>query len=86
MIGQLIESLCIANNKLYDVCNKKADAVRNPGNYTKKDLLEILSQDISLCRRRAQLKSEIDNVFSRSIMEGEADTINEVKRYGSDSG
>ena len=85
MIGQLIEELCVANIKLYMVCEKKINAVKNPGNYTKKDLLEIQEQDIALCRRRAQLKSKIDQAIARAIIEGEADTIEEVKRYGKDS-
>lgn len=85
MIGQLIEDLCIANIKLYMVCEKKFDAKSNPANYTKKELLAIMEQDINLCQRRAQLKSAIDQAISRAIIEGEADTIKEVKRYGLDS-
>ena len=85
MIGQLIEDLCIANIKLYMVCQKKFEANANPGGFTKKKLLAIMEQDINLCRRRAQLKSAIDQAINRSIIEGEVNTVEEVKRYGLDS-
>jgi hypothetical protein len=83
MIGQLIEELCVANIKLFMVCDKKADAAKSPEKYTKKELQKIMAQDIALCKRRAQLKSRIDKVVSDALLLGEMDGIEEIKSYGS---
>lgn len=73
-IGELIDKLCICNNKLFEICNKKADAAKNPANYTKEELVGIVAKDIALCRERAGLKNEINKFFGVGS--------NEVKNYG----
>lgn len=83
MIGQLIEELCIANIKLFNCCNTKAEIVRNPGDFSKKDCVENARRDIELCKRRAQLKSAIDKALRNAIISGDALVIEEVKQYGS---
>ncbi len=83
MIGQLIEELCIANIKLFGVCNRKADIANNPGDFTKKDCVENFRRDIELCKRRAQLKTAIDREINDAIISGDTSVIDEVKQYGS---
>ena len=82
MIGELIEKLCIANAKLFKVCDDKAKVVASPGDFSKAEIVEIMSKDLSLCKQRAKLKNAIDNVITRSIIDGELSTIEEVKSYG----
>ncbi len=82
MIGQLIEELCIANIKLFNVCDTKAAIAANPGDYTKKDCVENARQDIALCKRRAQLKNAIDRAISDAIISRDTSVIDEVKQYG----
>lgn len=82
MIGQLIEELCIANIKLFNVCNTKADIARSPGNYTKKDCVDNARQDIALCKRRAQLKNAIDQAINDAIISRDTSVIDEIKQYG----
>lgn len=82
MIGELIEKLVIANLKLYDTCNDKAKAAKNPANFSKRELVEIMRKDIELCKQRAQLKNAIDRTLSHSIMKGELSVSEEVKQYG----
>ena len=86
MIGQLIEELCVANIKLFMLCDEKAAMANSPGDYSKKDMTRVMKQDVLLCKRRAQLKSKIDKELARSIIEGEMDSIEEVKNYASGSG
>jgi len=82
MIGQLIEELCIANIKLFSVCDKKAEIAKNPGDFSKKEIVQNASRDVELCKRRAQLKTAIDQAISSAIIAGEVDVITEVKQYG----
>jgi len=81
-IGQLIEELCIANIKLFNVCDKKAEIVKAPGDFTKSEIVENASRDVELCKQRAQLKTAIDRAISHAIIAGEVDVIDEVKQYG----
>jgi len=83
MIGQLIEELCVANIKLFFLCNMKADVNKDPGKFSKGDLVKMNKQDIGLCKKRAQLKSRIDRELSSSIIEGRMDVVEEIKKYGS---
>lgn len=85
MIGQLIEELIVANVKLYMACEKKFAIAADPGKFSKKEIVENARQDVELCRRRAQLKNKIDAALRQAIMSGEVESIEEVKRYGSDS-
>ena len=82
MIGQLIEELCVANIKLFGVCNKKAEIARSPGEFTKKECVENARRDIELCKRRAQLKTTIDRALNDAIICGDTSVIDEVKQYG----
>lgn len=82
MIGELIEKLCIANIKLFQVCNDKANMANNPGDFSKTEMVEIMRKDINLCKLRAQLKNAIDSAVSQSIMNGEISTVQEIKQYG----
>lgn len=75
--GEMIEKLCIANIKLFKLCDKKSDMAKNPGDYTKAEMVRVMRQDIELCKQRGKLKSEIDRV----LMGGDA--IEEIKNYGS---
>ena len=76
-LGEMIEKLCIANIKLFNVCDEKADMAKNPGEYTKADMARVMSQDIELCKQRGKLKSAIDKLLMGS------DAIEEIKNYGS---
>lgn len=82
MIGQLIEELCVANIKLFNVCDIKAAIAAKPGDYSKKDCVENARRDIALCKRRAQLKNAIDQALNAAIISGETSVIDEVKQYG----
>jgi len=76
-LGELIEKLCIANIKLYNVCNEKADMATNPSNYSKEEMARVMQKDIELCKQRGSIKSKIDK-----ILMGE-NAIEEIKKYGS---
>jgi hypothetical protein len=69
-IAELIDKLCICNNKLFEVCNLKA----NCDSMTKEELVKLCKKDIALCRERAALKNEINKAFGH--------TVEEVKNYG----
>lgn len=77
MIGELIEKLAIANIKLYNTCDEKADMAANPQNYTKEQMAEVMKRDIELCKQRGALKSQIDKVLLGSV------ATEEIKKYGS---
>lgn len=81
-LGELIEKLCIANIKLYEVCNKKANAAAHPEDYTKKEMAEIMAADIELCKQRGTYKSEINRLIDQAVRSGESDVLREVKKYG----
>lgn len=81
-IGQLIEDLCIANVKLYEICDMKKDIADNPENYTKRQMADVMAKDIQLCQRRAQLKTSIDRTLESAIIDGRLDVVDEVKSYG----
>lgn len=73
-LGEMVEKLCIANIKLYNLCDLKTDMSKNPADYTKEQLVTLMEQDIQLCKERAKLK----NIINKSVgIEGE-----EIKRYG----
>lgn len=82
MIGELIEKLCIANIKLFKVCDDKAKIADNPADFSKTEIVEVMRKDINLCKQRAQLKNAIDRTVAHSIMKGELSVIEEVKQYG----
>lgn len=73
-IGEVVEKLAIANIKLYNICDEKADASRNPDKYTKEDLVRIMAQDIALCKERANLKNAIRTFHGQGL--------SEIKSYG----
>lgn len=81
-LGDLWDKLSICNTKLYNVCNAKALAVKNPNDYTKEDLLSIMHDDIELCKKRASLKNEINRLIGQAVIEGKIEVLNEVKTYG----
>lgn len=83
MIGELIEKLCIANIKLFETCNQKANMAKSPNDFTKKQMAQVMKKDIELCKQRAMLKTAIDNELNRSIVSGGTTVIDEVKNYGS---
>jgi hypothetical protein len=84
MIGKLVDELSICNAKLYAICDKKADAVKDPGRYTKKQLIEIIAGDLAMCRERSRLRQAIDNGIKQLIIEGKTEEIGEYKNYGLD--
>lgn len=75
-IAEQIEKLATATIKLYFVCDKKADAAKNPDKYSQEELEEIARQDIELCKQRAQLKGSIDKYINAHL------GVLEVKKYG----
>lgn len=82
MIGELIEKLCIANIKLFNICDKKVHIAANPGSYSKNEITKVMAADIELCKQRANLKKAIDSAINSAIISGEASVIDEVKNYG----
>lgn len=62
-IAQLIDELSIVNTKLYALCDRKSDVIKSPGSFTKEQLVELISNDIALCRKRSQIKNKINEVF-----------------------
>lgn len=72
--GELFEKLAIANIKLFNICDDKARAAENPGDFDKSQLIEIMRKDIELCKERARLKNEINKLFGQDT--------EEVKSYG----
>lgn len=74
-IGELVEKLAIANIKLFQVCDQKADMARNPADFSKEEMASVMAKDIELCKERARLKNEINRAFDSSI-------AIEVKDYG----
>lgn len=76
MIGDLIDRLCIVNNKLYELCDNKFKIEHDPSSFSKEELVDLITKDIALCRERANLKNEINK-----IVHGEG-AIKEVKNYG----
>lgn len=72
--GETVEKLCIANIKLFNLCDMKTKMAKNPGDFTKEELVRVMEQDISLCKERARLKNELNRLVG---LEAE-----EVKRYG----
>ena len=83
MIGQLIEELCVANIKLFNVCDKKAAIAASPAEFSKKDCVDNARADIALCKRRAQLKNAIDRAINDAIISGDTSVIDEIQQYGS---
>lgn len=75
-IGEDIEKLCIANVKLYMVCEKKAKVAKGELDLSKEELEDLMRQDIDLCRQRGALKNAINKALGQAPQE--------VKRYGSD--
>ena len=75
-VGEMIEKLCIANIKLFNICDKKANIVKDPDSYSKEEIVRVLEMDIELCKTRGRLKSQIDS----EILGAEA--IEEIKNYG----
>lgn len=73
-IGELIEKLAIANIKLFNVCDEKANAAADPSAYSKEQLVDLMKKDIALCKERASLKSELDRLLGDGGVE--------VKMYG----
>jgi hypothetical protein len=82
MMGELVEKLSIANMKLFKVCDKKADIARNPGDFSKSEIVDVIRRDIELCKQRASLKNQIDKTLNQAIMDGKASVVDEVKSYG----
>lgn len=72
--GEVVEKLCIANIKLFMLCDKKDAIVKNPGNYPKGELVKVMKQDVALCKERAHLKNQINKLFGNDIQE--------IKNYG----
>lgn len=70
-LGALIDALCICNNKLFEVCSKKA----NCDSMSESELRELCRKDIALCKERAMLKNEINKLFHGSAAN------EEVKNY-----
>jgi hypothetical protein len=64
------------------LCNKKDDVVKNPGSFSKEELVNLIAQDISLCKTRANLKNQIDQAINSSIINGGISSVEEVKNYG----
>lgn len=58
-IGELIEKLCIANLKLWAVCDQKAAYV-DGGEASAEKLRDLMKKDLDLCKVRAQLRAEIN--------------------------
>ena len=82
-IGQLIESLCVANIKLFNICNIKTQIAANPSAFSKKQMADNARADVNLCKTRAQLKNAIDKAISKAILNTEeSSVIDEVKSYG----
>ncbi len=75
-IGELIERLCIANMKLWAVCDKKANAA----NMSQEDLRVLVADDLNLCKSRAAIRAEINKRLG-GIVSGES-----VKSYASGIG
>lgn len=73
-LGELVEKLCIANIKLYNLCDLKAEMAKNPSSYTKEELACVMEQDIMLCKERARLKNEINKIAGLDV--------EEIKNYG----
>lgn len=69
-IAELIDKLCICNNKLFEVCNQKA----NCDSMSREELVALCKKDIALCRERASLKNSINKAMGYSA--------EEVKNYG----
>ena len=82
MLGELIEKLCVANIKLYHICNTKADIASNPANYSKEQMVANAAADIELCKQRGAIKKAIDKSINDAIITGETSIIDEVKQYG----
>lgn len=83
MIGELIEKLSIANTKLFTICDKKADMAKNPDDYSKQEMADVMRKDIELCKQRASLKNAIDAAINQAIIKGGVSAVSEVKDYGS---
>jgi hypothetical protein len=74
--GQYSEDLCIANLKLFKVCDLKDKIAKGEIECSNEQKELLLKQDIELCKTRAHLKSELDKI----IMGYKA--IFEAKNYG----
>lgn len=75
MLGELVDKLSIANAKLFALCNKKTKIVADPCKFSKEEVVELISNDIELCKQRAYLKNKIDKVVGKN-------SFVEVKNYG----
>ena len=74
-LGELIEKLCVANIKLFKVCDMKAAMSENPGKFSKQEILDNMAADIYLCTLRASLKNKINAVLGNIVPR-------EIKNYG----
>ena len=79
-VADLVEKLGIANLKLYEVCNKKAELGRQPTPQSQLETevfaqasAENMRQDVELCKLRASLKNQINAAFG---------FVQDVKLYG----
>jgi len=75
-LGEVIEKLVTSVNKLYSLCNDKVNAINNPDKWSKEKLLELLKNDVELCKQRAALKNQIDRMVLG------ANAAQEIKSYG----
>jgi hypothetical protein len=75
-VAEDIERLVTATIKLYMVCEKKGKVANGSLDLTKEELVELMKQDIDLCKQRGALKNSINKALGLTPME--------VKRYGSD--
>lgn len=71
----MIDALCIVNNKLFSLCDKKAEMAKRPADFSKEDFVNLAARDIELCKTRAGLKNSINSFFGQKTVE--------VKEYGS---
>jgi ATP-dependent Clp protease ATP-binding subunit ClpA len=61
-VGELIEMLVVANCKLYEVCQQKA----NPDLPSEAELKDLVRKDVELCRQRSRLRAEINRRLGSS--------------------
>jgi hypothetical protein len=74
-VAELIEKLVTATIKLYKTCDAKALCAADPDKFTKEQIVQILNNDIELCRERANLKNAINKALGVGV-------TNEIKDYG----
>lgn len=77
LLGDAVDALSIVNSKLFELCSTKDSVSKNPADYTKEQLVDLIKKDVALCCERSKLR----NILNK-MTPGVTNIVEEVKLYG----